>query len=133
MNRFYVLCSALACLTFSAASSAEAQKPKRDTYVITAEEILQSGATSAYEAIERLRPQFLRPPLNSQLAGLAQTGAVTPGILVYQGDRNLGDLDVLRHIKSTEVLEIRYYRPTEASGKLGIMDGSAAIVLTLKT
>jgi len=131
MNRFYVVLPTLACLTFSAASGAEAQKPKRDTYVITAEEIAQSGATSAYEAIEKLRPQFLRPPLNSQLAGLSRSGSETPGIVVYHGDRNLGDLDVLKHVKAEEVLEIRYYRPTEASGKLGIMNGSAAIVLTL--
>ncbi|MGH7569011.1 MAG: hypothetical protein ACREL9_08595 [Gemmatimonadales bacterium] len=132
MNRFYVVLPTLACLTLSLAPRAEAQKPKRDSYVITAAEIQESGATNAYEAIERLRPQFLRLPKSSRLPGDYETDSGRAGIVVYRGDTNLGNLDVLKHINAAEVQEIRYYRPTEASGKLGIMDGSAAIVLTLK-
>lgn len=134
MNRLLLVLPALAFLT-AAVSTAAAQKPKRDRYLITAEEISESRVTSAYEAIQRLRPQFLRQPRSTRLPGSFDStyaAPPAPGIRLFVGDVPQHDIDVLKHIAATYVQEIRYYGPTEAGGRLGVMDGSAAVVVTLK-
>ena len=130
MNRLLLILPGFALLT-TVFSTAAAQKPKRDRYVITAEEIRQSGVRSTYEAIEQLRPQFLRPPRSARLSRYDSDRA-TPGIRIFLGDAPQDDIEVLKHIAAEQIQEIRYYRETEASGRLGVMDGSAAIVVTLK-
>ncbi len=133
MNRLLLVLPTLAFLT-AAVSTAAAQKPKYDRYVISAEEIRGSGVTSAYEAIERLRPQFLRTLRSSGLADpyAYDPSARAPGVVLFLDDTREPQVEILKHIAAEAVQEIRYYRPTEAGGRLGVLDGSAAIVVTLK-
>ena len=84
------------------------------TNVISAMEIAQVGASSAYDLVEHLRPYYLR----GRTGGLFEAGPI-----VYQDEIMLGGVDRLRTINAHDVLEIRYvrgeemlFRSQEASG-----------------
>jgi hypothetical protein len=108
------------------AAPLEAQKSvKRPRDRILAEELAEFGEASLTEVIQRARPQFFRPEQKP-------SGARTPWrLLVYLGSQELGDLSVLQSYKASEVKEIRYYRPNEASTRLG-SDNATVIQLTMK-
>ena len=87
---------------------------RRSANVISAHEIAQERASSAYELVERLRPYYLR----GRSAGFFSLGPI-----VYMDDVMLGGIEHLRTIHALDVLEIRYrkgeemfVRQQEASG-----------------
>ena len=82
--------------------------------VISAREVEREDAASAYDLVERLRPNFLRT-----------RGSLFDGMpLVYVDDVLLGDVNMLRTVHARDVREIRYvrgedmlFRSQEASGR----------------
>ena len=58
MRRISIAAGAL--LALGACSPKSAHVTPQDRNLITSEEIAKSNATNAYEAVERLRPAFLR-------------------------------------------------------------------------
>jgi len=102
----------------------------RKANILTASEIAaaEADATTAYDAIARLRPIWLTPRgPNSFYAG----GTDLP-VLFIDGQA-FRDFNPLRAIQANHVADIRYYRPDEAGGAFGIRAGSAgAIEVRLK-
>ena len=121
--RKLILCLALALM----AAPLEAQKaPKRQRDRILAEELAEYGIAPLSEVIQRARPHFLKVERG------ATGGGLNPWtILVYVGSQSLGDSTVLRNYKASEVIEIRYYKPNEATARLG-SDNATVIQLTWK-
>jgi hypothetical protein len=103
--------------------SRAATQPKVSPQLITAEEIVQSQAVNAYEAVLRLRANFLsnRGPTSITNSNAPQTPNV------YLDGMQFGPTASLRNIPAITVASIRLYRPWEATTKFGT--GNAAGVI----
>lgn len=115
-------------LALVSATTAEAQK--RDRYIITAEEIAErSDITNGYEAVQRLRPTFLR-------VGRAKRNAGVPGsveeasAVLYVDEMRQSNLEDLRNIRAADIREIKYLQPSEALVLYGQDHYQGAILVT---
>jgi hypothetical protein len=126
--RSLVLLSMVALL----ASPLEAQKaPKRDRFKIATEELVEYGNQNLSEVISKARPHFFQF-YGGGTAGMGEatlTGAAAR-LLVYVGQQPYGDSSVLRHMRASEVKEIRYYRPGDAMTRLGADNAFVIQVIT---
>ena len=98
----------------------------RNSSVITREDIAGVHAVNAYEAVSRLRPNFLNShgatTLNPNDTGLPN---------VYLNHQLYGDIQSLRNIDVSSISEIHYYTGPQASSRFGLGNVSGAIeVLT---
>lgn len=84
----------------------------RDT--ITEEEIASSSAVNAYEAVQRLRGNFL-----SNRGKTTILGKSSPMPIVYLDGVRYGEVQSLRNISATQVQAIRLYRAYDAQQKYG--------------
>lgn len=96
--------------------------------VITATQIESSGAQTAYEAVQRLEPQWL----NTHGAGSMGAGGGSDSPDVYVGGTQAGSVDYLQNLNATDVKEMRYYRPGEAATRFGMGHRGGVISVTLK-
>lgn len=129
-HRWIVLLAASVGLA-SCASSATQQSgaaPRRDTSVITAEELATIPQGDLYSAIEQLRPTFL------QTRGVTSPGVGTaPEVLnVYVNGTRSGDVNVLHQIQVIDVKEVRRLSATEATQRFGTGHTMGAILVTRK-
>ncbi|MGH7603382.1 MAG: hypothetical protein ACRENK_05200 [Gemmatimonadaceae bacterium] len=113
----------------STTSSDDTARPHRSSSVITEQEIASSSATTAYEAVEKLHPEFLRS------RGETTTGSDSGLPDVYVGTVRYGDTSSLRNIAASNVREIHFYRGAEAGTKYGMQNPNGIngiIEVTLK-
>jgi len=98
-------------------------KQQRDR--ILADELAGYGEASLTEVIETARPHFFK-------RDLTHIGGEAPWrLLVYIGSQERGDSTVLHTFKASEVKEIRYYKPNEATTRFA-SENASVILLTLK-
>lgn len=96
--------------------------------VITEEELAKVDVQNAYEAVRRLRPNFL------QTHG-GRSSSITQGgqdVVVYVDNTKMGGPNALAQIPITEVKEIQYLNGTDATQKFGTGHGSGAIIVIRK-
>ncbi len=96
--------------------------------MITEAELASRSTLTARQAIEQLRPQFLRTRGTTTL-GNAQTADVS---WVYFDGPRMGTLDVLYTIGVHEIREIRYLNPSEATNRYGTGHVQGAILVSRK-
>ncbi len=90
--------------------------------IITAQDIEASGAQTAYDAVQRLRPNWL-----------STRGAGTGGQAdVFMGGVNMGGPNYLQSVLASNVKELRFYDAGEAGTRFGTGHQSGVIELTLK-
>ncbi len=134
MHRNYFLASALIALLLAAAACATAGGPKSGSSTtdrITRTDIDGSTASSAYDLVSQLRPNWLRPP------NLTMSGATvrTPIVLVYLDGVRLGGLNELRTLSVSSVRSLEYLNATRAAtvvGNIGSEPVGAAIMVSTK-
>lgn len=115
--------------TLACASGSAKSGPHRAANLITAEEIAGTNTTNAFDAVEKLRPDFL----HSHGTDLSHSDSGLPD--VYLGVTRYGDVNSLRNIPAMEVLEIRFYKGAEAATKFGMQNPTGingVIEVTLK-
>ncbi len=104
----------------------------RSSTVITADEMAETHAdlNSAYDAVARLRPNWLAPH------GVTSTGASaasTETATVWVDGQNIGSINALRNINAYQVGSMRYYDVTQAGARFGIRGGSSGVIeVTMK-
>jgi hypothetical protein len=108
--------------------SAPVPRQRKDPNVITEAELASRPTLTARQAIEQLRPQFLRTRGTTTL-GNAQTADV---IWVYVDGTRMGTLEVLNNVGVHEIREIRYLSPSEATNRYGTGHVQGAILITRK-
>lgn len=131
VTALFLLAGASACASSGTASSGTTSSSR---YVITEAELPTTGTESAYDAIQRLRPDFLRArPAQSyslQTNGGASGPAPAPALIV-NGQR-AGDLSDLRQIAATTLKSVRYYSIEQAKRKFGMQYEGGAIEIEYK-
>jgi len=123
---------AVAPLAAQDKNPAKQPKPKRQSNVISQEEIdpIRTEVSTGYDIVQRLRPNFLRgrgpTTLTNTSAGPA---APVPQIILDGAPR--GDVDYLKQIPAMTIKEIRYLNASDASIQFGTgYDGGAILVKT---
>jgi outer membrane receptor for ferrienterochelin and colicin len=92
--------------------------------IITADEIAASKAVNAYDAIRKLRGNFL-----SYRGRTSLNNTSSPDPVVFVDDQAYGPVSSLRNIPAIQIETIRLYRAWEAQQKYGrgLMGGAIAI------
>lgn len=86
-----------------------------NSQLITEDEIVGSRASTAYEAIQKLRANFLTYRGETSL----NKSQSTPYPTVYLDGQEFGPIGILRTIPASQVASIRLYRAWEAITKFG--------------
>jgi hypothetical protein len=95
--------------------------------VLTAEEIDQDLVTTAYEAIQRYRPQWLW----TRATPTPYNPHPTPPQAYLDGVR-LEGVSELRSVRAAAVESIRYLSPTDATNRFGTDHMGGAILVTTR-
>ena len=122
----------LSPIIFAALSACSSPRLAPDTrpnpQLITEEEVLAAlGATTAYELIHNLRPNFLT--YRGEMSFDKRTSTPYPN--VYVDDQPFGSISILQSIPASDVSTIRLYRSGEAMTKYGT--GNAGGVIAIST
>ena len=96
--------------------------------IITEDEIVASRAATAYEAIQKLRANFLSYRGETSL----NKSRSTPYPTVYLDGQEFGPIGILRTIPASQVATIRLYRAWEATTKYGSRNMSGVIEVSTK-
>ncbi len=118
------LATALGC---ASATTGGTPGPRGGGNIITEQELAASNVSNAYEAVERLRPNFLRSRGPSSLRT-----DVTSLPTVYVGRQKYGDATALRQIPINTIALIRFYTASEATLTYGMDNPNGVIEVTLK-
>ena len=111
---------ATACATVPQAQL-EHRTPLKSPYLLTASEISGVKVNSAYDAVERLKPNFL--------GGMRGQDFIHRAIYL-DGSRLRGGLENLRMIQASSVRQIVFLSAIEASGRYGPGNGAGALLVT---
>jgi outer membrane cobalamin receptor len=99
-----------------------------NSQLITEEEIERSRAVTAYDAIQKLRANFLSYRGETSLT----RGNSHPYPTVYVDGQEFGSLASLRSIPASQVATIRLYRSWEATTKFGTGNMGGVIAVTTR-
>ena len=99
-----------------------------NSQLITEEEIDASRANNAYEAIQKLRANFLSNRGETSL----DKSKSQPYPTVYVDGQEFGPISSLRSIPASEVASIRLYRSWEATTKFGTGNMGGVIAVTTR-
>lgn len=128
MKRIFLV-ALLAVLPLGAACAASSRSPsaaphavRRDTQLISPEEVLSARHSNAYEMVRALRPEWLRK------RGVRSMGA-DGDVVVYLDRTRLGGPDSLRGIPTQDITAIQHLSGTEAQQRFGEGHWHGAIVV----
>ncbi len=109
-------------LVMACASAGTRSGPRKDSNVITREEIAAAHVYNAYDAVQMLRPSFFHSHGATTLSA-GDTGLPN----VYLNHQLYGDIQSLRQLDVSAIREIHYYNGPEASNRFGLGNVSGAI------
>lgn len=118
--RYYSLAALLLMLLLACASTTETNSARQSTNTLTAAEIAASTARSAFEAVDLLRPQWLR----------TRGGTYLPA--VYLDNTKYGEIDALRNIPAANIAEMQYLSSNDATTRFGTGHVGGAILVKTK-
>ena len=109
----------------SSATQGSGAGPTSSSNILMRQELSTSNQANLYDAVQRLRPAFLRP--RSTSAG--------PGFLpvVFVDGIRKGSPDYLRAIPTNEVAEIRYLNVQDATTRYGMNVEAGVLDVKLRT
>ena len=112
--------SGLLLLLLGCASSGESSSGStRDT--LTQADLQETSEETLYEAIQRLRPRWLRA------RGANLEGRTLPQVFVDGSPR--GDASVLRQIRVLDVTDVRFLSASDAATRYGTRAGTDGVIL----
>jgi hypothetical protein len=100
--------------------------PMRSSNVLTREDLEAVQVSSVYDAVQRLRPQWMSHPL----APSGQPGS-NP-ILVYVDRHQVGTLEELRHLTVDQVEMLEFVSASDATTRYGTGHTSGIIEVTTR-
>ena len=131
-RRVTVLGLAIGVLLVGCTSRAIPGKPMRDGTLITSAEIDSANVSTAYDAIHKLRPQFLISRGQLSLDPKVSPNASPQLPRVYVDDQLYGDATTLRGILTGTIESIRYYSASAAQYKYGHDNAAGVIAIATK-
>lgn len=108
------------------ACATAAQGPRRSSNLITRQELESVQVSNAYDAVQRLRPQWLNRPTAATLM---------PGgnpILVYVDHHQMGNLEELRSLAIDQIEQMEFVSARDATTRYGTGHPSGIIEITTR-
>jgi hypothetical protein len=115
-----------ASLALAACATGGVIAPEAERTVITAPELATSGAAHVRDAVQRLRPEFLRVRGPSSILNTVATGPA-----VFVDGALLGGVDVLADFPVGDLARVKYHAAWDATTRFG--DGYPHGVIELTT
>lgn len=101
--------------------------------VLTQEQMARVHPTDAYQAVQKLRSNWMRLRGTTQMPTTPGSPQFTENpVLVYLNDQRLGEVETLRAIEIAAVQYIRYFSPAEASARWGLNHGGGVIYVSTR-
>lgn len=97
-------------LTACASSGSAGGTPRHASDQVTRTEIAETTADNAYELVQRLRPNWLRPPSTGSISGLR-----SQLVVVYLDGNRLGDLQSLRTLSTSGIQSMQWLDAARAA------------------
>lgn len=94
-------------------------------HLITTAELQAAGMTSAFTAVQTLRPHWLRPRGTTTFTGRESIKVYLDGLL-------LGGAEQLQQITTSSISSIRFLDANEATQRWGLDHGHGAIVVSTR-
>jgi hypothetical protein len=108
----------------SACAHSGTSRKSRDPNLITQDEIDRVTASNAYDAVQMLRPLYLRP------RGVPSTVNGIPELaIVYLDGMKMGDVSQLQRIPTVGIVSIRYLNAIDANQRYGRGHEGGAILV----
>lgn len=126
-NRRTLLSVSLFCA--GACTQAVHSPPSSQDDVISRTELSTASTLTTYEAVQRLRPMFLR---DRGPVSLVNTSAHAQPV-VFVDMTMYGDLETLKSLPASRVEQVRFYPGAQATTKFGSVYGGGVIQLTMRT
>lgn len=82
--------------------------------LITSDQMMSVNAQTAYEAVQRIQPNWL-----TTRAPVTLTNEVPEMASVYLGGNYMGSVEALHRFRAHDLEALRYYSPAEASARFG--------------
>jgi len=98
---------------------------------LTADEIAEVSALTAYEAVEYARPQWLRPR-RLRAGATPSMGSDRAGPVVYLDGVRVGTSEELRRLRADVLAEMEYLSPSDATNRFGTNHDAGAILVTTR-
>jgi hypothetical protein len=129
MRRYFVSGFAMLLLWGCASTqqTGSTASTRRNPNLITAEEITGASSKDAFEAVQLLRPQWLRTRGVS-----SPTSLEAIEVAVYVNGSRYGSVENLRGVPAANVIEIRYLSATDATTLYGTGNLGGAIMVKTK-
>ncbi|MBI4343106.1 MAG: hypothetical protein HY599_07035 [Candidatus Omnitrophica bacterium] len=122
-----VVCGAVLALAGSACAGAS-QGPARSgrgSNVITRAELDGLPSSSAYDAVQRLRPQWLSRPNTPSIQG-------SNPVMIYVDRHNFGALESLRSLNTEQIEQMEFVPARDATTRYGTGHASGVIEVTTR-
>jgi len=115
----------------SASTATQASAARGETvpshYVVTEQELERLGDRSAYEALQQIRPTFLKSR-DTQ----TKSNPIPQPVDVFVDGGRAGAVEALQSIRASTIKEMRFYEPQQANTKFGTGHNGGVIAVTLK-
>lgn len=119
-KRLAAICTLmLASTVWAGCASSGTSSGSGSASLLSAEQLMETNERNLYMAIQRLRPQWLRPR-GSQISG----GEVA----LFVDGAPRGSVSQLNSIPIDGIVEVQYYGVTEAGFTFGTAGGSAGVI-----
>jgi len=92
---------------------------------LTQEQLIATNAENLYDAIAKLRPEWV-----SSRGPTSVTDATPTVASVFMNGNLLGKADYLRQMRAIDVTEVRYWDPGQASARFGMGHPRGVIEVT---
>ena len=121
--RLITVLSASVLVNGAACSRSADVVPKVDPSVITQEQIAENHFTTAYQAVESLRSNWLQAKGPDSFTKPSQ-------VRVYMDNSFVGGVETLREITTRTVAYIKHYDGIAATGRWGLDHGAGVIYVS---
>ena len=114
-------------------TTASGNAPARSTpSILIADDLRKSDAQNLGDAIQRLRPEWLRRGSARAANSMGTTRTSAEPLVVWIDNNRAGGADILNQIQISNVRLVQYFTPSEAESRFGTGNSSGAIqVITL--
>ena len=89
--------------------------PRGTTDTITREQMIQVGASSVYDAVQKLQPSWL-----SSRGPTSMTDSTPTVASVFMNGNQVGDIEYLRRLRIEDVQAVRYWDAGRAGARFGM-------------
>lgn len=91
----------------------DAQEPRPDANLITAEELAGTSSSTLYDAVRRLRPAWMMRSRPTMI------GRDQVQLIVYLDGTRFGSIESLRQFSTRGIASVRYFSPSNAEAHFG--------------